>query len=118
MIYQEKHNSDLLRGRGSGSLRGRDSELLRETQTCVLQFDKGDMAFRLVKGRGLQNAAFKLVNGRGLQDAASKASHAICLEDFVGSFNAKSALTVGDLCFGVSRSKNPHVSFTLDLIFV
>ena len=41
-----------------------------------------------------------LVNGRELQDAASKASHAIRLKDLVGSFNAKSALTVGDLCRG------------------
>ena len=73
MIYQEKHNSDSLRGCGSGSLRGRVSKLLRETQTCVLQFDKGDAAFRLVKGRGLQDAAFE-------------ASHAISLEDLVGFF--------------------------------
>jgi len=39
-----------------------------------------------------------LVNRRELQDAASKASDAIRLKDLVGSFNAKSALTVGDLC--------------------
>ena len=55
-----------------------------------------DVAFKLEKGRGVQNAAFK--KGRGLQDATSKASHAILIKDFVGSFNAKSALTVGDLC--------------------
>jgi len=40
-----------------------------------------------------------LVNRRELRDAASKASHAILLKDHVGSFNAKSALTVGDLCY-------------------
>ena len=56
MVYQEKHSSDSLGGRDSGSSRGRGSELLRETQTFVLQFDKGDDAFRLVKGRGLQDA--------------------------------------------------------------
>jgi len=38
------------------------------------------------------------VNGRELHDAASEASHAVYLKDLVGSFNAKSALTVGDLC--------------------
>ena len=54
-------------------------------------------AFKSVPGRGLQDTAFKLVKGRGLQGATSKASHTIRFEDFVGSFNAKSALTVGDL---------------------
>jgi len=57
-----------------------------------------DAAFKLVKGCGLQDTAFKLVKERGLQDAVSKVSHASRLKDFVESFNAKSALTVGDLC--------------------
>ena len=39
-----------------------------------------------------------LVTRRELQDAASKASHAIRLKDLVESFNARSALTIGDLC--------------------
>ena len=56
-----------------------------------------DAAFKLVRGRKFQDAAFNLIKERGLQDAAFKASHAIRLEDFVGSFNVKSALTVGDL---------------------
>ena len=58
------------------------------------------------------------MEGRGLQDAASKASHAICLKDLVGSFNAKSALTVGDLCRGCFRSDNPRVTSALDLMSV
>ena len=51
-----------------------------------------------MKGCGFQDVTFKLMKGCGLQDTAFNASHAIQLEDFVGSFNAKSALTVGDLC--------------------
>ena len=39
-----------------------------------------------------------LVNRRELQDATFKATHAIRLKDLVGSFNAKSALAIGDLC--------------------
>ena len=35
---------------------------------------------------------------RELQAGASKTSHAIRLKDLVGSFNAKSTLTIGDLC--------------------
>ena len=40
-----------------------------------------------------------LMNRRELQDTILKASHAIHLKDLVGSFNAKSALTVGDLSY-------------------
>jgi len=99
-------------------------------QTCFLQFNKGDAAFRLVKGRelqdtafvkgrGLQNAAFMrgrglqdaaFVKGRGLRDAAFEASHVIHLEDLVGSFNAKSTFDGwGRASLGFLRAKI-HVS--------
>ena len=52
----------------------------------------------LCKNADFRTQPSSLVNGRELQDAASEASHAICLKDLVGSFNAKLALTVGDLC--------------------
>ena len=100
--------------------------LTEGTQACVLQFDKGSVAFRLVKRcelldaaiesvkeRGLQDVAFKLVNGHGLQDAVFQASHAIRLEDFVGSFNAKSALTIRDLClWGFPEQKSTCLTHT------
>ena len=69
-----------------------------------------DVALKLVKGRGIQDADFKLVNGCRLQGAASKPSHAIRFEDFVGSFNAKSALTVGDLCLWGLTEQKIHMS--------
>jgi len=53
---------------------------------------------RFVKGRRLMDAAFEFVQEYKLWDAASKASHAIRLKGLIGSFNAKSALTAGDLC--------------------
>ena len=62
-----------------------------------------------MKGHGLLDAAFNIVNGRGLQGTASKASHAILFEDFVGSFNVKSALTVGDLCLWGFLEQKIHV---------
>ena len=62
-----------------------------------------------------KNVAFgtqpsSLVNGRELRNADSEASHAIHLKDLVGSFNAKSALIVGDLfhwCFPEQQSMCP-----------
>jgi len=51
-----------------------------------------------------------LVNRCELQDAASKASHAIRFKDLVGSFNAKSALTVEDLCHLMFPEVTIHVS--------
>jgi len=42
-----------------------------------------------VKKRGLQDAAF--IKGCGLRDTTFEVSHAIRLEDLVGSFNTKSA---------------------------
>ena len=51
-----------------------------------------------------------LVNRRELQDAASKASHAIRLKDLVRSFNAKSALTIEDLCHLMFPEVAIHVS--------
>ena len=73
------------------------SDPLIETQTCVLQFDGGDAAFRLVKGRRLQNAAFEA--------------------SYAGSFNAKLALTVGDMCHWDFPEQNSCVSSKLNLIF-
>ena len=51
-----------------------------------------------------------LINRRELQDTASKASHVIRLKDLVGSFNAKSALTVGDLCHLTFSEVTIHMS--------
>ena len=57
------------------------------------------------------------MNGRKLQDAASEASHAIRLKDLVRSFNAKSALTVGDLCRGCFPERQPtcHLRIGFDV---
>ena len=57
-LAQERRDSGPLRGRGS------------ETRTCVL--DKGDAAFRFVKGHKLIDPAFEPVQERGLQNAAFK----------------------------------------------
>jgi len=51
-----------------------------------------------------------LVNRRELQDAAPKASYATRLKDLVGSFNAKSALTIGDLYYSMFPEVAIHVS--------
>ena len=63
-----------------------------------------------MKERGLQDAAFKLVKGCGLRDAAFDASHAIRLEDLVGSSNTKSAFDSWESAsLGFPRAKI-HVS--------
>ena len=57
------------------------------------------------------------MNRRKLRDAASDTSHAVRLKDHVGSLNAKSALTVGDLChwcFPEQQSTCPfHTGFDI-----
>ena len=52
--------------RDSGPLRGHNLE----ARACVL--DKGDAAFRFMKGRGFMDAALESVQERGLQDTTFK----------------------------------------------
>ena len=75
------------------------------------------MALGLCKDADFGTQPSSLENRRELRDAGSKASHTIRLKDLVGSFNAKSALTVGDLCHGCfpERQSTCHLSIGFDV---
>ena len=84
-----------------------------------------DAALNHSKGRGHgslnrneKNATFEFTKGRGFQDATfgsafdatSQALHAARLKDLVRSLNAKSALTIGDLCPPMFPEATIHAS--------
>ena len=57
-----------------------------------------DATFESVQERELRDAGIQSCEWMRTSGGNSKVSHAICLKDLVESFNAKSALTVRDLC--------------------
>ena len=63
----------------------------------------------LCKNADIRTQPSFLVNRRELQDTTFKASHAIHFKDLVRSFNAKSALTIGDLCYSMFPEVVIHV---------
>ena len=58
-----------------------------------------------MKGREFQDTTFE-----SALDATSQTSHATRLKDLVGSLNAKSALTIGDLCASMFPKAAIHAS--------
>ena len=70
-----------------------------------LNWNEKNAAFGFMKGRRFQDATFE-----SALDATSQASHATRLKDLVGPLNAKSALTIRDLCPSIFPEASIHAS--------